>query len=168
MTNKEKLEKVRLVRRQRNALNKIGTACIRKAYFGTGHPATMVESALADFIEEADLRTVKKYSWIKKIQDCEPLDVPNGGYSSAHTSALYDVACAAFGGNRPYNPDCIPSDIHLMIMLISFKGAASDYAWIAFQADTLDWIATSHRVISHLRYQPQLLTGMDPFSDCGP
>ena len=163
MIDEEKLEKIRIVRRQRNALHKIGVRCIRKAYFGTEHTATMVESALADFIEEADLRTVKKFSWIKKIQDQEPLDEPNGGYSATHTSALYDVACTAFNG-----ADCVSPEIHMMIMRISMQGAASNYAWIAFQADTMAWVGTSHRVISNLRYHPQALTGIDPFSECGP
>ena len=123
----------------------------------------MVESALADFIEEADLRTVKKFSWIKKIQDQEPLDEPNGGYSATHTSALYDVACTAING-----ADCVSPDIHMMNMRISMQGAASNYARRAFQADTMAWVGTSHRVISNLRYHPQALTGIDPFSECGP
>tara|TARA_Y100000361_G_scaffold18717_1_gene14571 strand:- start:43 stop:543 length:501 start_codon:yes stop_codon:yes gene_type:complete len=149
-------------------LQACASRCIRSAYFATGHPSTAVEGALATWLEEVEelLPNFERPSWAKKITDCEPLFAPTGGYSSVHTLALYQVAGFK---NQIYGGFSISSEIHAMILAISVKGAASDYAWVAFQdGDAIAWIETCTRMLTLLHGQPQLITGIDPFSECGP
>lgn len=145
------------------------TRCIRSAYFATGHPSTAVEAALTKWLDEIEelVSDFQPPSWAKKIRDCEPLCMTTGGYSSVHTLALWQVA----GYANQISDGCFPirSDIHAMILAISVKGAASDYAWIAFQhGDAIKWVETCTRMLTLLHGQPQLITGIDPFSECGP
>ena len=147
-----------------------GSDCIRQAYFATGHTSTHVELALGKWLKQINdpdaewSEAIIRPKWAQKIADHEPLFTATGGYGPDHTQALQDVADITWG-------DYIPSEISMMILTISFKGAASNYAWIAYQSGNpgiLDWVQVCTKTISNLRYHPQLLVGVDPFSECGP
>lgn len=168
-------ERVKPSASQQHRMNVQGcaTRCIRSAYFATGHPSTAVEAALTKWLDEIEelVSDFQPPSWAKKIRDCEPLCMTTGGYSSVHTLALYQVADFAnqLFGFRFKSFQNISSEIHAMILAISVKGAASDYAWTAFQhGDAIKWVETCTRMLTLLHGQPQLLTGIDPFSECGP
>ena len=172
MSGKNKSVKSAEFRRQaqlRRDVQACAGRCIRSAYFATGHPSTAVEAALSTWLEEVEelIPNFDRPSWAAKITDCEGLNAPTGGYSAEHTTALWQVAGFAhqlFDGRFP-----ISRDVHAMILTISVKGAASDYAWIAFQdGDAIGWIETCTRMLCLVNNHPQRLTGLDPFSECGP
>ena len=169
MSEKTKVSRPARLHDYRKKVDAVGTRCIRSAYFATGHPSTAVEAALTKWLDEIEelVSDFEAPSWAKKIRDCEPLCMTTGGYSSVHTLALWQVA----GYANQISDGCFPirSDIHAMILTISVKGAASDYAWVAFQhGDAIKWVETCTRMLTLLHGHPQRLTGIDPFSECGP
>lgn len=169
MSEKTKVSRPARLHDYRKKVEAVGTRCIRSAYFATGHPSTAVEAGLTKWLDEIEelVSDFEPPSWAKKIRDCEPLCAPTGGYSSVHTLALYQVA----GYANQISDGCFPisRDIHAMILAISVKGAASDYAWIAFQdGDAIKWVETCTRMLTLLHGKPQLITGINPFSECGP
>ena len=150
--------------------NSAATACVEEAYFSTAHTATAVEGALATWLKTVgrEISEDKKTDWMRKIEQFETL-TPYGGFGIEHANALFDVVTWCPHEERPAQQFFVHPTLHEMLLVISFKGSVCNYAWFfegsVSNLNPTSWVSACVGGITRMQHDPQLIVGIDPFSE---